>query len=268
MEQTFNDLCHEWKQQVGYRRSGFVFWIFVETTLGIIREHILLITQGTAMKNTPAIPRSAPLISSILLVVAFIVAPMIYLVGNLRDAMGPFAYALADFLYGPVWAASLVALVFTLRERIGEQAPRRMSLALLAAILAAGAMIAVACIRSANRQYHLIHPELHLENSQTVLIVWTTLVAGVTGAGWHFLGWSFLLIGSAGWTTGQLPRILSVLYLVGGTISLFVYLLPDMEGLAGMLGIVISIWQGLLLWRSGSAETRPPQIDASQPDQD
>ena len=220
------------------------------------------------MKNVPAISRSAALISSILLVVAFIVAPLIYLVGNLRDAMGPFAYAVADFLYGPVWAASLVALVFMLRERIGERAPRRMSLALLAAVLAAGAMIAVACIRSANRQYHLIHPELHLENSTTVLIVWTTLVAGVTGAGWHFLGWSFLLIGSAGWTTNMLPRVLSVLYLVGGIVSLFVYLLPDMEGLAGMLGIVISIWQGLLLWRSGSAETQSPELNASQPDQD
>ena len=212
------------------------------------------------MKNTVAIPRSAALISSILLAVAFIVAPTIYLVGNLRDAV-------ADFLYGPVWAASLIALVFILRERIGESAPRRMSLELLAAVLAAGAMIAVACIRSANRHYHLIHPELHLENSSTVLIVWTTLVAGVTGAGWHFLGGALLLVGSAGWTTNLLPRVLSVLYLVGGIVSLFVYLLPDVEGLAAMLGIMISIWQGLLLWKSGSAETQAPKLNASQADQ-
>ena len=260
MQQTFDDLCNERKQQAESRQTGFVLWIFVETALGIFREHVLLITQGATMKNIHAIPRSAPLISSVLLAVALIVAPFIYLVGNLRDAMGPFAYALADFLYGPVWAASLVALVFAVRERLGERAPRRMSLALLAAVLAAGAMITVACIRSANRQYHLIHPELHLENSQTVLIVWTTLVAGVTGAGWHYLGWALLLIGSAGWTTSQLPRALSVLYLVGGTVSLFVYLLPEMEGLAGMLAIVVSIWQGLLLWRSGAAETQAPEL--------
>jgi hypothetical protein len=256
MEQTFNDLCNERKEQTEYRWSGFVLWIFVETAVGIVREHVLIITEGAAMKNTLAIPRSTALISSILLAVAFIVAPLIYLVGNLRDAMGPFAYAVADFLYGPVWAASLVALVFMLRERIGQRAPRRMSLALLATILAAAAMIAVACIRSANRQYHLTHPELHLEDSQTVLIVWTTLVAGVTGAGWHFLGWALLLIGSAGWTSRQLPPPLTVLYLVGGVVSLFVYLLPDLEGLAGMLVIVISLWQGVLLWRSGSAETQ------------
>ena len=162
-----------------------------------------------------------------------------------------------------MWAASLITVVFALRERMVERAPRRMNLALLAAALAAGAIVAVACIRSANRHYHLIHPELHLENSSTVLIVWTTLVAGVTGAGWHFLGWSLLLIGSAGWTTNMLPRVLSVLYLVGGLVSLFVYLSPDMEGLAGMLGIVISIWQGLLLWKSGSAETQAPERNAS-----
>jgi hypothetical protein len=58
-----------------------------------------------------------------------------------------------------------------------------MTLALLAAVLAAAAFVAVACIRSANRQCHLIHPELHLEESTSVLVVWTTIVAGVIGAG-------------------------------------------------------------------------------------
>jgi hypothetical protein len=256
MLQTFNDLYKERQAQDGW--FGFVLWMFVETAVGIVREHVLLITEGDRMKNTLAIPRSAALISSILLAAAFIVAPLIYLVGNLRDTFGPLSYDVADFLYGPVWAAGLVTLVFALRERIGERAPRRMSLALLAAVLAAGAMITVACIRSANRHYHLIHPELHLENSSTVLIVWTTLVAGVTGAAWHFLGWALLLIGSAGWTSGQLPRVLSMLYLAGGMVSLFVYLLPGMEGSAAMLGVVISIWQGFLLWRFGSAETQAP----------
>ena len=90
-------------------------------------------------------------LASFLMAVAFIVPSWIYLTGNLRDAMGPLVYALADFLYGPVWAASLVAAVFALRERIGERAPRRMNLALLAAFVAAGAIVGVACIRSANR---------------------------------------------------------------------------------------------------------------------
>lgn len=219
------------------------------------------------MKSTLVYPRFAALISAMLLAVAFIVAPVIYLVGNLRDAMGSFSYAVADFLYGPVWAASLVSLVFILRGRIGERAPRRMSVALLAAVLAAGTMVAVACIRSANRHYHLMHPELHLENSSDVLVVWTTLVAGLTGAGWHFLGWALVLIGSAGWTSGRIPRILSVLYFLAGTSSWFVYLLPESEGSAMLLGAVVSIWQGILLWKGEPGEAQAPGKNTSQLDQ-
>ena len=208
------------------------------------------------MRNTLPYPRSAALISAILLAVAFIVAPLIYFTGNLRDALGPLSYDVADFLYGPVWAASMVSIVFMLRERIGERAPRRMSLALLAAVLAAGITVAVAFIRSANRHYHLIHPELHLENSSDVLVVWTTLVAGLTNAGWHFLGWAWVLIGSAGWMSRYLPRSLSVLYLVAGVISLFVYLIPGSDGSAALLSMIVSIWQGIQLWRGEPGETQ------------
>jgi uncharacterized membrane protein SpoIIM required for sporulation len=95
-----------------------------------------------------------------------------------------------------------------------------MNIALLASVAAAGVYVAVACIRSANRHYHLSHPELHLEMSSTVLIVWATLlVAGVIGAAWHFLGWAWILIGSSAWSSRSLPRVLSVLYFVAGTVS-------------------------------------------------
>lgn len=198
-------------------------------------------------------------LASFLLVLAFIAAPWIYLTGNLRDAFGAVTYDLADLLYGPVLAASLVTAFYALREHIGERAPRRMSLALLAAVLAAGAMVFVACIRSANRHYHLAHPDLHLEENATVLLVWTTLVAGLTGAGWHFLGWALVLTGSAAWTSGRLPRLLGVLYLVGGIAALFVYLFPELEGLAALLGVAWAIWQGIFFWRAGSAETQAPE---------
>jgi hypothetical protein len=201
-------------------------------------------------------------LASFLLAVAFVVAPLIYLVGDLRSANGPLAYALADFLYGPVWAASLVTAVVALRERISGRAPRRMSLALLVAVLAAGTMVLVACIRSANRHYHLIHPELQLETSTTVLVVWTTILAGITAAGWHFLGWALLLLGSAGWTSARLPRALCVLYLVGGIAALLVYVLPDLEGAAATLGVVWGVWQGIILWQSGPGETLTPEQSA------
>lgn len=191
-------------------------------------------------------------LASFFLAVSFIVAPLIYLMGNLRDAMGVFAYDLADFLYGPILSASLITVTYVLRERIGKQAPRRMDLALLASLLAAGGMAAVALIRASNRHYHLLHPELNLENSQTVLIMWTTLVAGASAVGFHFLGWAFVLTGSAGWTSRLFPRLLSALYLLMGVISMFAYLFPDMEGGVLFLGTIISIWQGIVLWNSES----------------
>jgi hypothetical protein len=193
-------------------------------------------------------------LASFVLAAAFIVPGLIYLTGNLREVNGPLVYALADFLYGPVWAASLITAVLALRERLGEYAPRRMSLALLVALLAAAAMVAVACIRSANRQYHLLHPELHLEDSTTVLVVWATLVAGVTATGWHLLGWAWALVGWAGWTSHLLPRPLTVLYWVAGAVSLFVYVLPGLEEIAMTLGVVVSIWQGILLWKAEPGE--------------
>jgi hypothetical protein len=189
-------------------------------------------------------------LASFTMIVAIIAASFIYLVGDLRATIGPFAYSLADVLYGPVWAASLVTAVFAVRERIGLLAQRRMSLALLAAVLAAGMLVLVACLRAANRHYHLVHPELHLENASLVLVVWTTLIAGVNAAGWHFLGWTLALTASAGWTSARLPRGLCALYLAGALASLFVFVFPDLEGFAIFLSVVWGVWQGiLLLWR-------------------
>jgi hypothetical protein len=140
-------------------------------------------------------------------------------------------------------------------------------LALLAAVLAAGISVAIALIRSANRHYHLMHPDLHLENSSDVLVVWTTLVAGLTNTAWHFLGWALVLIGAAGWTSRYLPRVLSILYLVAGINSLFVYLLPGSEGTAVILSVIVMLWQGFLLWKTEPQETQSPGINASQLDQ-
>ena len=188
-------------------------------------------------------------LASFLMAVSFIVAPVIYLTGNLRDAIGIFAYDLADFLYGPILAASVIVVTYGLRERIGASASRRMDLALAAAVLSAVGMAAVAFIRASNRQYHLTHPDLHLEDAVTVLLVWATLVAGASAIGFHFLGWMFVLLGSAGWTSRLFPRPLNIFYFLTGILALFVYRFPDLEGLVLLLGTIISVWQGILLWK-------------------
>jgi hypothetical protein len=222
-------------------------------------DNTVISAHGEANARTSAVAmRKWGGVASFLLAVTFFVAPLIYLVGDLQNRIGPYAYDLADFLYGPVWGASLVTAVFALRERIGERASRRMTLSLLAAVLSAGAIVSVACIRSANRHYHLMHPELELETSTTVLVAWATLVAGVTASGLHFLGWSLVLLGSAGWTTRSLPRVLCVVYLVAGMAALFMYLFPNLEGLVVGLGLVWAIWQGILLWKPEAGEVQAP----------
>ena len=194
-------------------------------------------------------------LASFLLALSFIAAPLIYLTGNLRDTIGVFAYDLADFLYGPVISASLVTLIYVLRELIGKRAFRRMDLALLAAVLSAAGMAAVAFIRASNRHYHLLHPELNLENSTTVLIMWTTLVAGVSSLGFHFLGWTFVLLGSASWRSRLFPRVLNILYFLAGIAGLFVYLFQELEGLVLLLGTIIGIWQGVLLLKNSAHQS-------------
>ena len=77
-----------------------------------------------------------------------------------------------------------------------------------------------------------------------------SFVAGVTAAGWHFLGWALVLIASTGWTSARLPRGLCLLYLTAGIASLFIYVLPDLEGTAALLGVFWAIWQGVFLWKA------------------
>lgn len=47
-----------------------------------------------------------------------------------------------------------------------------------------------------------------------------------------------------------MPRPLNLLYIAMGVDFLFVYLFPVNEGLATMLGVVISIWQGVLFLKA------------------
>jgi hypothetical protein len=188
--------------------------------------------------------------ASFMMALAMPAALWVYLTGNLQQPFGPLLYALADLLYGPVWGACLIIAVLALRDRLRESAPRRMDVALLAAFAAACAFVAVAAMRSANRYYHLAHPELHLEASATVLTVWAVNIAAGIGAACHFLGWAFLLTGWAGWNSERLPRMLSALFLLAGLAGLSVIVLPDMEGAALALTIIASIWQGIYLLNS------------------
>lgn len=64
MQQTFNDLYRE--RQTTHRLFAFLLWMFAETGLGVLREHILLLINGAPMKTILSNPRSAAIVSLVL----------------------------------------------------------------------------------------------------------------------------------------------------------------------------------------------------------
>ena len=50
MEQTFNDLCRE-RKEAGYGLFGFVLWMLVETSVGVLRENMTLMLMQDITKR-------------------------------------------------------------------------------------------------------------------------------------------------------------------------------------------------------------------------
>lgn len=63
MVQIFDDLCRERQRKTGQGLCGLVFWVFLETVVGIVQEHTLRIKEGDVMKEISSHPKSAALIS-------------------------------------------------------------------------------------------------------------------------------------------------------------------------------------------------------------
>jgi len=64
MEQTFNELYAERQTKQGL--VSFIVWIFAETGVGILREHVLLLAEGDMMKTFVSKPARAAIASFIL----------------------------------------------------------------------------------------------------------------------------------------------------------------------------------------------------------
>jgi hypothetical protein len=111
MEQTFTDLCQERKQQAEAGLFGFMLWLFVETALGIVQEHILLIKEMHPMQNILTSLRLPALISFLLVLplvfleVAFVVIKR--LTFDLRDMLD------SVVIFGFLWLA-VTAILFIL----------------------------------------------------------------------------------------------------------------------------------------------------------
>jgi hypothetical protein len=194
-----------------------------------------------------------------MLAATFLGGTVLYFPGLLKDMRG---YYVADAFLGPLWAPGLIAVVFVLREQIGERAPRRMTLALIGAALAGLMMVTAAVIRSTNRGYLDLHPELDARMTQAAYLAWITIVHTAIAVGQHFLGWTLLLTASAGWTSRQLPRLLCGVLALAGVLALTAYLDTNWNAEFGrpdlaLLGLIWGIWQGIIFLRA-----KPPEMPA------
>jgi hypothetical protein len=114
MEQTFQDLWNE-KRQTKKELFGFVVWAFIETAIGIFREHLLLISPGDVMQSI-----LKPLGSSALISLLLILPFMIMEVVNRRNFNEDFPLMLFFFMWLNLFALSLILLPILRGRRTGN----------------------------------------------------------------------------------------------------------------------------------------------------
>lgn len=223
------------------------------------------------MKNDSISIQKSGSIASLVQAVIFLIAPVVYLVVipaatgltaanfsdpfKLRSVLANPAFDFGDFLFGPLWAASLVLSLLGMREYFGDVAPRQMHLLLIVGSLSAALFAAGGIVQTIGRHYISMNPELNASVYESIFRALSMVVPGLTSSGRHFLGWTLILLGTAGWSTRRLPRTLCIIYFVGAVLGLFAYFSPGIGELILLPGLIWNIWQGILLWRGESALT-------------
>lgn len=109
MEQTFNDLCNERKRQSAHGWFRFMLWTFIETAMGIFREHVLRI-EGAMMKTMLAGPVLAVVISFIFCVLPFMILEWTTRSNLPRSNASPMLWVVL-WLLSAVFFAILILLV-------------------------------------------------------------------------------------------------------------------------------------------------------------
>jgi hypothetical protein len=114
MEQTFQDLWNE-KRQTKKELFGFVLWTFLETAMGIFREHLLLISPGDLMQ-TILKPLGSSALISLLLILPFMIMEVV----NRRNFHEDFPFMLFFVLWLNLFAISLILLPIVRGRRTGN----------------------------------------------------------------------------------------------------------------------------------------------------
>ena len=114
MEQTFRDLWNE-KRKTKKEVFGFIFWTFIETAIGILREHLLLSTRGDVMRLILTNLSSSALIS-LLLILPFMIMEVV----NRRNFNEDFPIFLFFVMWLNLFAISLILLPIARSRRAGN----------------------------------------------------------------------------------------------------------------------------------------------------
>ena len=114
MEQTFNDLYKE-NGQTKKGLFGFVLWAFIETAVGIFREHLFLISSGVIMQ-TILKTIGSPVLVSLLLIFPFMIMEVV----NRRNFNEDFPFVLFFGLWLNLFAVSLILLPIVRAMRTGK----------------------------------------------------------------------------------------------------------------------------------------------------
>jgi hypothetical protein len=114
MEQTFQDLWNE-KRQTKKELFRFVLWTFIETAIGIFREHLLLISPGDLMQ-TILKPLGLSGLISLLLILPFMIMEVV----NRRNFHEDFPFMLFFVLWLNLFAISLILLPIVRGRRTGN----------------------------------------------------------------------------------------------------------------------------------------------------
>ena len=114
MEQTFDHLLNE-RQHTKQALFGFILWTFIETAIGILREHLSLLSPGEIMQTMLKTTGSSALISF------FLILPfMIMEIVNRRNFNEDFPIQLFFAMWLNLFAISLILLPIVRVRRIGN----------------------------------------------------------------------------------------------------------------------------------------------------
>jgi len=114
MERTFQDLWNE-KRQTRKELFGFVLWTFIETAIGIFREHLSLISPGDVMQSILK-PLGSAVLISFLLILPFMVMEVV----NRRNFNEDFPFMLFFVFWLNLFAVSLILLPIVRGRQTGN----------------------------------------------------------------------------------------------------------------------------------------------------